>query len=57
MNETNTEWRLLDTQEARDLDRAKATGDRIAIIELEGEVYEVDFIRMVCFLLLFYNKL
>lgn len=51
MNETNTEWRLLDTQETRDLDRAKATGDQIAIIELEGEVYEVDFIRMVCLFL------
>lgn len=51
MNESNTEWRLLDTQEARNLDRAKATGDQYALLELEGEVYQVDFIRMVYFLL------
>uniref|UniRef100_A0A915ES34 E3 ubiquitin-protein ligase n=1 Tax=Ditylenchus dipsaci TaxID=166011 RepID=A0A915ES34_9BILA len=47
INESGTEWRLLGPQETGALEQAKGSSEQMAVLQMEGDVFDVDFSRML----------
>ncbi|KAI1712208.1 HECT-domain (ubiquitin-transferase) domain-containing protein [Ditylenchus destructor] len=47
MGEERGDWRLCAPVETEILEQAKCSGEQIVVLEMDGDVFDVDFIRMV----------
>ncbi|KAI1724061.1 HECT-domain (ubiquitin-transferase) domain-containing protein [Ditylenchus destructor] len=46
MGEERGDWRLCASVETEILEQAKSSGEQIVVLEMDGDVFDVDFIRM-----------